>query len=324
VNETLHLGPLTIVPAARKILRDGRDVPVTPKEFEVFHILARRAGQLVPSPAIQREVWRAVSQCTLGCLHGVIYKLKKKFQDVTIKSTIRVGYTLRVPGLEERPAGEETAGTEAEAEPAEDDTVTLHAQVSLRRSRFFLEESLDTINHALETPGLDSGMRATLEKSKNAGANGLFKLNRSGEILDKNLGYDSMPDVVPLRLFISDVLDIFSPLLARKGVEPRVNVADHHVVVHEPLVKDLLFCGFEDAIKLSPPGGVIEVEGVVEGQSLRLTVSTSVDRAAPAVEKTDRSLRLRVIKNLFASLDIPHIIDAASERMSVEMSFPLV
>lgn len=53
----LRVGPLTIDPVARAAWRDGRPLPLLPREYAVLLQLARRAGRLVTRADLRTAVW---------------------------------------------------------------------------------------------------------------------------------------------------------------------------------------------------------------------------------------------------------------------------
>ena len=56
--DTIRVGGLEIDPGARVVQLDGRTVDLSPKEFDLLWLLARRAGQVVSKREILAEVWR--------------------------------------------------------------------------------------------------------------------------------------------------------------------------------------------------------------------------------------------------------------------------
>ncbi len=52
------VGGLSIDPRTRDVLLDGREVQLTPKEFALLLMLARRAGEVVPKRDILADVWQ--------------------------------------------------------------------------------------------------------------------------------------------------------------------------------------------------------------------------------------------------------------------------
>ncbi|GIE91382.1 response regulator transcription factor [Actinoplanes regularis] len=57
-DPALVVGGLRIDPAAREVSLDGRPVELTPREFDLLHHLALRAGQVVTKRELLSEVWQ--------------------------------------------------------------------------------------------------------------------------------------------------------------------------------------------------------------------------------------------------------------------------
>jgi DNA-binding winged helix-turn-helix (wHTH) protein len=53
-----EFGPFRLEPAERRLLRNGQEVPLSPKTFEVLVALVCRAGHLVTKEELLSEVWR--------------------------------------------------------------------------------------------------------------------------------------------------------------------------------------------------------------------------------------------------------------------------
>jgi len=53
----IHLGDLTVDPAARRCLLGATEVPLRPKEFELLAVLARDAGSAVSRESLMSQVW---------------------------------------------------------------------------------------------------------------------------------------------------------------------------------------------------------------------------------------------------------------------------
>jgi two-component system KDP operon response regulator KdpE len=57
VEPVVEVGPLTIDLAARRVVRDGADVHLTPIEYDLLRALALHRGRLVTHRALLQEVW---------------------------------------------------------------------------------------------------------------------------------------------------------------------------------------------------------------------------------------------------------------------------
>lgn len=55
---------LTIEVHARRVLRGGRDILLTPREFDMFLYLLRHVGEVVTRPMLARDVWRETRRAT--------------------------------------------------------------------------------------------------------------------------------------------------------------------------------------------------------------------------------------------------------------------
>jgi two-component system, OmpR family, KDP operon response regulator KdpE len=57
VEPVIEVGPLTIDLAARRVLREGADVHLTPIEYDLLRVLALHRGRLMTHRALLQEVW---------------------------------------------------------------------------------------------------------------------------------------------------------------------------------------------------------------------------------------------------------------------------
>jgi DNA-binding response OmpR family regulator len=88
-------GPVRIDPAARRVSVDGRDVALTPKEFDILTVLARTPDAVVSRDRLMLEVWHTtwVGRHNLEVHVG---SLRAKLGRPELVETVRgVGYRLR-------------------------------------------------------------------------------------------------------------------------------------------------------------------------------------------------------------------------------------
>jgi DNA-binding response OmpR family regulator len=90
-------GGLTVDPGAHRVVLDGVELDVRPKEFELLLLLVREAGRVVTRDRILREVWDLHWESTTKTLDMHIHALRRKLGDDADRprwiSTIRgVGY----------------------------------------------------------------------------------------------------------------------------------------------------------------------------------------------------------------------------------------
>src|SRR5262249_31835648 len=97
VTRPLVFGELTVDPGAHRVVLDGADVELRPKEFELLLLLAREAGKVVTRDRILRDVWDLHWDSSTKTLDMHIHALRRKLGDDADQprwiSTIRgVGY----------------------------------------------------------------------------------------------------------------------------------------------------------------------------------------------------------------------------------------
>ncbi|GAA2586058.1 response regulator [Actinomadura fulvescens] len=66
--------------AARKVVRDGRDVRLTPTEWHVLEVLVREAGRLVGQRQLLREVWGPSYEKETNYLRVYLAQLRRKLE----------------------------------------------------------------------------------------------------------------------------------------------------------------------------------------------------------------------------------------------------
>ena len=95
-DDGIYAGELSIPPKSRKVLRQGREISLTPKEFDILYLLAQNRGEVFTKEQIYRSIWgdNVVDDNTI-MVH--IRRLRTKIEDDPNKPlylrTIRgVGY----------------------------------------------------------------------------------------------------------------------------------------------------------------------------------------------------------------------------------------
>ena len=97
----LAVGDLEMDLVARKVLRGGRKVDLTLREFELLEYLLRYEGQVVSRGTLARDVWQEASRTTSldNVIDVHIARLRRKIDadsPVKLIQTVRgVGFTLR-------------------------------------------------------------------------------------------------------------------------------------------------------------------------------------------------------------------------------------
>jgi two-component system copper resistance phosphate regulon response regulator CusR len=100
-----RFGDLTIDVRSRSVNRAGREIALTPREFDLLAYLVRYAGQVVTRQMLAREVWREPNRCTPldNVIDVHIARLRKKIdegRETNLIGTVRgVGFILHAePG----------------------------------------------------------------------------------------------------------------------------------------------------------------------------------------------------------------------------------
>jgi DNA-binding response OmpR family regulator len=89
--------------AARLLLRDGKDVPLSPKEFELLTFLATNAGRALSRDHIMSSVWGYDCRVTPRSIDRFVNALRNKIEpdpaEPRILKTVReFGYKFEVRG----------------------------------------------------------------------------------------------------------------------------------------------------------------------------------------------------------------------------------
>ncbi|MGX2996576.1 response regulator transcription factor [Streptomyces sp. JNUCC 64] len=92
----LRRAGLTLDPGRREVFRDGRYVPLSPKEFAVLAELLRADGAPVPAETLLEKVWDEHADPFSGVVRLTVLKLRRKLgPPQTVETVTGVGY--RVP-----------------------------------------------------------------------------------------------------------------------------------------------------------------------------------------------------------------------------------
>jgi DNA-binding winged helix-turn-helix (wHTH) protein len=97
---SLRFGAFEFYSDRRQLLRDGREVHLTPKAFDLLALLVREAPAVVSKPEIHSRLWPGtfVSDATLA---GVVKELRRALGDdgsgALIRTAHRVGFAFTAP-----------------------------------------------------------------------------------------------------------------------------------------------------------------------------------------------------------------------------------
>jgi DNA-binding response OmpR family regulator len=96
-----RIGPLELDVRGRRARVDGREVDLTPKEFDLLALLAREPGAVVSRAEILQEVWQTTWYGSAKTIDVHVAALRKKLGDPAWIETVRgVGLRLHVPGTD--------------------------------------------------------------------------------------------------------------------------------------------------------------------------------------------------------------------------------
>ena len=92
-TSTLLVGDLQIDVRRRQVWQAGRLIELTPMEFDILHLLARRPGQVFSA----RQIYEAVAADSFDTswtgISSMVYKLRRKLGTDTIETVRGHGYT---------------------------------------------------------------------------------------------------------------------------------------------------------------------------------------------------------------------------------------
>ena len=96
-EEAIRFGPFLLDLTSHRLLKGGNEVPLTPKEFEVLALLARRPGRAFTREEILRSVWGYDVFVTLRSVDRCVSTLRCKIEEdphhpVFLKTLREVGY----------------------------------------------------------------------------------------------------------------------------------------------------------------------------------------------------------------------------------------
>ncbi len=97
--DQIHIGLLELDTRGRRVLKHGREIPLTSREYALLEYLARRAGDVVGRADIAEHVWDDSYEPLSNVIDVYIQRLRRKLDDPGRESVIRTrrgeGYTLR-------------------------------------------------------------------------------------------------------------------------------------------------------------------------------------------------------------------------------------
>lgn len=97
-QDILRVGAFALNRTAKVLLKNDREVQLSPREFQLFDLLAQNAGSVVPREVILDRVWGLESDVSPNSVDSYIKLLRKKLEmagsGVAIHTVRGVGYRL--------------------------------------------------------------------------------------------------------------------------------------------------------------------------------------------------------------------------------------
>jgi two-component system OmpR family response regulator len=103
----VQVGSLTVDPIAHRVTRSGVDIALSAREFDILHLLAMHAGEVVTRYTILDEVWDGETDLRSNVidvhLAAIRAKIDKPFGTDSISTLRGVGYRLEPSAARGRP-----------------------------------------------------------------------------------------------------------------------------------------------------------------------------------------------------------------------------
>lgn len=95
------VGPLEIDTARKTVIRDGKEISLTAREFSLLEVLARRPGQVLSRARIEERLYAEAEGPLSNAVDAAIYSLRRKLcppgTEPLIHTRRGLGYVLEVP-----------------------------------------------------------------------------------------------------------------------------------------------------------------------------------------------------------------------------------
>jgi len=105
-TQQLQVGPLTLDLSLRRVMRDDRDIELTPTEFSLLDFLMRNVGQVVTRKMLCEHLWEADWEGVTNVIEVHVTRLRAKMDrdfDQPMLHTVRGrGYVLRPPSMPQK------------------------------------------------------------------------------------------------------------------------------------------------------------------------------------------------------------------------------
>lgn len=99
--QSLKNGDVELDPVRHRVLRNGVEVTLSPKDFELLEFLMRHCDQVFSSEALLARLWPSDSEATSNALRSAIKRIRQKLDtsdddaNSIIRNIHKVGYRIR-------------------------------------------------------------------------------------------------------------------------------------------------------------------------------------------------------------------------------------
>jgi DNA-binding response OmpR family regulator len=97
-SSVMEIGDLRIDTAAHAVMRAGRSVELTAKEFQLLEFLARRRGEVVSKERLAEALWAHDCEPDSNALEVYVANLRRKLELGLLQTVRGAGYVLRDGG----------------------------------------------------------------------------------------------------------------------------------------------------------------------------------------------------------------------------------
>jgi len=88
----LTLGEIALNPAARSVTRAGEAIDLTPREFDLLHLLLQNAERVLTRRTLEEQLYTWNDAVDSNALEVHIHHLRKKLGNDLIRTVRGVGY----------------------------------------------------------------------------------------------------------------------------------------------------------------------------------------------------------------------------------------
>ena len=96
-EDVLKKGKVQVFLAHRRVMNDGKEVKLTPKEYDLLTILLRKEGRSLARTYLLEAVWNMSSDVTTRSVDMLVARLRKKLKKEGGMIETVSGYGYRIP-----------------------------------------------------------------------------------------------------------------------------------------------------------------------------------------------------------------------------------